>query len=152
MCVLRVSGKHFDVDGQLASSGLTPYRVFRAGEPRWSSRPNGERHEVSGFTVDVSSASWASLAGQASDAVTFLKKHSDELTILRAAPGVEDMRLDFPVDLRIDRKTVMAQFDYFPPELVSLAGALGLGLELSIYPVDLEELARARPRSKESTS
>src|SRR5262245_28464993 len=61
---------------------------------------------------------------------------SFELTVLRAAPGVEDMRLDFPLDLRIDRETVMAQFDYFPPELVSLAGALGLGLELSIYPVD----------------
>ena len=60
------------------------------------------------------------------------------------APGVEDMRLDFPVNLRIDRETVMAQFDYFSPELVSLAGALGLGLEISIYPVDLEELARAR--------
>ena len=54
------------------------------------------------------------------------------------------MRLDFPVNLRIDRETVMAQFDYFSPELVSLAGALGLGLEISIYPVDLEELARAR--------
>jgi hypothetical protein len=46
--------------------------------------------------------------------------------------------------LRIDGETVMAQFDYFPPELVSLAGALGLGLELSIYPLDLEALARAR--------
>jgi hypothetical protein len=45
----------------------------------------------------------------------------------------------------------MAHFDYFPPELVSLAGALGLGLELSIYPVDFEELARARARSRDSS-
>ena len=45
------------------------------------------------------------------------------------------MRLDFPLDLRIDRKTVMAQFDYFPPELVSRAGALDFGIELSIYPL-----------------
>lgn len=152
MCVLRVSGKHFDVDRQLAASGLTPGKVFRAGEPRSSSRPDGQRHEASGFTVDVSRASWSSLAGQASDAVAFLKRHRDALTVLRAAPGVEDMRLDFPLDLRIDRETVMAQFDYFPPELVSLAGALGLGLELSIYPVDLEELARARARSRDSMS
>jgi hypothetical protein len=152
MCVLRVWGKHFDVDGQLTSSGLVPCKVFRAGEPRWSSRPDGERHDVSGFTVEVSRGSRSGLAGQASDAVAFLKAHSDELTVLRTAPGVEDMRLDFPVDLRIDRETVMAQFDYFPPELVSLAGALGLGLELSIYPVDLEELAQARARSRDSRS
>jgi hypothetical protein len=56
------------------------------------------------------------------------------------------MRLAFPLDLRFDREIVMAQFDHFPPELVSLVGALGLGLEVSIYPVDLEELARARAR------
>jgi len=150
MCVLRVSGKHFDVDGLLASSGLTPCKVFRAGEPLASSRPDGGRHEESGFTVEVSRGSWSSLAGQASDAVAFLQRHGDALTVLRAAPGVEDVRLDFPIDLRIDRDTVMAQFDYFPPELVSLAGALGLGLELSIYPADFEELARARARKRDS--
>ena len=122
MCVLRVSGKHLDVDVQLAASGLTPHRVFRAGEPRRSSRPDGERNEQSGFTVDVSRGSWSSLEGQVSDAIAFLKRHGDALSILRAAAGVEDIRLDFPIDLRIDRETVLTQFDYFPPELVSLAG------------------------------
>ena len=144
MCVLRVSGKHLDVDEQLASSGLTACNIFRAGEPRSRARPDGERHEESGFSVDVSRGPWSSLEGQASDAIAFLKRHGDALRVLRAAQGVEDIRLDFAIDLRIDRKTVMAQFDYFPPELVSLAGALGLGLELSIYPVDFEELARTR--------
>jgi hypothetical protein len=52
------------------------------------------------------------------------------------------MKLDFPVDLRIDRVNIMTQFDYFPPELVSRAGALGLGIEISVYPKDLEQLAR----------
>jgi hypothetical protein len=152
MCVPRVSGKHLDVDEQLAASGLTPDRVFRAGQPRRKSRPDGERLDQSGFTVEVSRGSWSSLEGQASDAIAFLKRHGDALSILRAAPGVEDIRLDFPIDLRIDRETVLVQFDYFPPELVSLAGALGLGLELSIYPVDLEELAPARARNRDSSS
>ena len=62
------------------------------------------------------------------------------------------MRLDFRIDLRLDRKNVMAQFDYFPPELVSRAGALGLGLELSVYPADLEELARARDARRGGTA
>ncbi len=61
---------------------------------------------------------------------------------MRFAADVDDIRLDFAVDLRIDCEEVMAQFDYFPPELVSLAGALGVGLELSIYPMALDELAR----------
>ena len=141
MCVLRVTGKQLDVDRQLASSGLTPCKVFRKGEPRaW--RPDGKLY-ASGFTVDVSRGSWSNLAERVDDAVAFLMQHEAALGALRSAPGVEDMRLDFPVNLRIDRETVMAQFDYFSPELVSLAGALGLGLEISIYPVDLEELARA---------
>ena len=79
-----------------------------------------------------------------SDAIAFLRRHEHALTKVRADPAVEDMRLDFRVDLRIDRQNAMAQFDYFPPELVSRAGALGLGLEISIYPADLEELAKAR--------
>ena len=60
------------------------------------------------------------------------------------------MRLDFPVDLRIDRKNVMAQFDYFPPELVTRAGALGFGIELSVYPRDLEQLAKANATKRRS--
>ena len=144
MCVLRVAGKQLDVDRHLAVSGLTADRVFRAGEPRWISQPDGKRYEMSGFTVEVSRGSWSNLDEQARDAIGFLKRHEAPLSKLRAAPDVEDMRLDFRVDLRIDRQKVMAQFDYFPPELVSRAGALGLGLEISIYPVDLDALARAR--------
>ena len=148
MCVLRVTGKEFAAEKYLALSGLPPCKVFLAGQPRLESRPDGERLEVSGFTVDVSRGSWASLRGQIPDAIAFLKEHEQALRMLRSAPGVEDIRLDFPVDLRIDRQTVMAQFDYFPPELVSRAGALGLGLELSIYPRDLEQLGKAKPAKR----
>ena len=142
MCVLRVTGKQFDPDSFLASSGLTAYKVFHAGEPRFSSRPEGERFDESGFRVDVSHASWAGLSGQVSDAIRYLTDHEEVLARLQSTPGIDDMRLDFPIDLRIDRKKVMAQFDYFPPELVSRAGALGFGIELSIYPPDFELLAR----------
>ena len=69
MCVLRVTGKQFDPDSFLADSGLTAYEVFHAGEPRFTSRPD-ERFEVSGFRIDVSSAS-TTLPGQVSDAILF---------------------------------------------------------------------------------
>ena len=138
MCVLRVTGKGFDADLHLAQSGLTANKVFRAGEYR----SDGKRYAVSGFGVDVSRHPGPMLSDQVPDAIAFLKQHDEVLTKLRSAPGIDDMRLDFPVDLRIDRRKVMAQFDYFPPELVARAGALGLGLEISLYPPDLEELAR----------
>src|SRR5262245_47250825 len=139
MCVLRVTGRAFDAAGYLATSELTAYKVFRAGEPRSPSKPQGRRHAVSGFSVDVSDPSGKDLQGQVEDAVAFLARYEDELLKLRSAPGVEDLRLDFPVDLRIDRRSVMAQFEYLPPELLRRAGALGLGIELSIYPQDLEQ-------------
>ena len=138
MCVLRVTGRTFDPARHLASSTLQPYSVFRAGEPRFASQAKGAKHKASGFKVDVSRRSRSSLVGQVADAIAFLQKHRRALAKLRRAPGVEDIRLDFPVDLRIDRKTVFAQFDYFPPTLVSLAGTAGCGLEISIYPTELE--------------
>jgi hypothetical protein len=142
MCVLRVTGKQFDPDKYLALSGLEAITVFHRGEPRFASSPEGKRRDHSGFHVAVSDASWEGVREQVKDAIAFLKKNEDAIRVLGSATGVEDIRLDFPVDLRIDRVKVMAQFDYFPPELVSLAGAMGIGIEISVYPRDLEELAR----------
>jgi hypothetical protein len=148
MCVLRVSGRGFDPGLYLSQSRLTAHKVFRAGEPRSTSRPQGRPCEVSGLVVEVSRRSGAYLFDQVADAIGFLEEHEQDIAKLRMAPGVDDMRLDFQVDLRIDRDKVMAQFDYFPPKLVSRAGALGLGLEISIYPADLLDLAEAKASEK----
>jgi hypothetical protein len=144
MCVLRVCGKKFDPAKYLASSTLKPYSVFLRGEI--ASRPKGALHQLSGFKVDVSRRGGDDVAGQVDDAIRFLKKHRRTLGRLRSLAAVEDIRLDFPVDLRIDRKHIFAQYDYFPPELVSLAGALGCGLEMSVYPRDLLSLAKKASR------
>ena len=150
-CVLRVSGTKFDPAKFLASSTLRPYAVFRAGDVKVAS--SARKHETSGFKVVVSRGSWSDLSEQVTDAVAFLRKHRKTLAKLRRVREVEDVRLDFGLDLRIDRKTTFMQFEYFPLKLVSLAGELGCGLELSIYPTDLEQLARKRARRrKKSTS
>lgn len=140
MCVMRVAGRNFDPEAFLAATELTADLVYHAGETKsLASRPDGKRREDSGFTISVSDASWGDLAEQVRHAVRFVQEHHDVLARLRSTPGVEDMRLDFPVELRIGRNDVVFQSDYFPPELVSLAGALGFGLELSIYPRDVEQ-------------
>jgi hypothetical protein len=142
MCVLRVNGKKFEPEKYLASSRLKPYSVYRAGQPQFPSQPKSRMHEVSGFKVEVSRRSGDDFDGQVLDAIAFLKKHRQTLARLRSIPEVDDVRLDFSADLRIDRENVFTQYEYFPPTLVSLAGALDCGLEVSIYPRDLAQLAR----------
>lgn len=128
MCVLRVSGSSFDPEGYLRTSKLQPSMVFLAGTPRLTTRPEGIKHTHSGFTVTVSDAEWT-LRDQAHDACAFLDVHEAELATLSSWPEVEDVRLDFP----IEKRDVLAQSEYFPPELVRAAGRAGIGLELSIY-------------------
>jgi hypothetical protein len=130
MCVLHVSGSRLD---PATAVGLQPYRVYRAGDPRRASRPDGPGWNTSGFSVTVSDAAWSDLKRQVSDACAFLDHHGDALRALKASGAIEDMRLDFPVHLRIS-ENVFAQFEFFPPELLEKAAGLGLGLEISIYP------------------
>jgi len=151
MCVLRVCGQSFDVDTHLPASGLTAIKVWHAGEPRLRGTKPEERKTTSGFTIGVSDASWDSVDEQTEAALAFLAEHEQALVALRRAPGVEAMWLDFPVNLRIDSKTVLVQSDYFQPELVSRAGMLGLGIEISIYPKDLAELADALAADADDT-
>lgn len=130
MCVLHISGRNLDPDVVV---GLQPYRVHRVGEARRSSQPNGPKWDTSGLSVEVSDAPWSDLDAQIADACAFLDRHASDLRNLRADDTVEDMRLDFPVSLRIG-ESVSVQFEFFPRSLTERAGALGLGIELSIYP------------------
>ncbi len=133
-CVLRVSGRDFAVDEFLARSPLTPCKVWRAGEPRFGHRPP---HVDFGFNVVVSDAPGDDFPAQVEDAISFLAVHHDELTRLMASAGVE-AELDFG----IERGDVAVQSDILPAPLIRLAGALGLAIEMSLYPemVDSDEL------------
>jgi len=135
MCVLRASGPEFDPDAFLGTSPLQPSKVFRRGESRLPrSKPEGPRHEASGISIDVSDASWRDLSAQIADAERFIKANRLEIKRLAKSPGITDLTLDFPIESRMGGENVVAQFDKFPATLVSLAGALGIALELSIYP------------------
>jgi CTP:molybdopterin cytidylyltransferase MocA len=130
-CILRVSGRRFDVDAFLQRSTLTPCTVWRKGDPRRAGRKT-PAHSDSGFNVAVPGSSDQSLERQARAALRFLKRNHGTLVLLRDQPGVEHRTLDFGMAQR----SGVAQFDHFPAELVSAAGALGMALELSRYEVD----------------
>jgi hypothetical protein len=69
------------------------------------------------------------LSLQCKDAVAFLHQNDVELHRLAEFPGAADRRLDFGYY----RQDVAVQCYYLTPELLALAGRLGVGIELSLY-------------------
>jgi hypothetical protein len=124
-CVLHVNGGDFAVDQFLASASIKPYQVHHRGEP---TRPAGKNYEHSGFRADVSAVD-GELQTPIEDAILFLRRYETDLSRLAGMREVSDRRLDFGCF----RREVAAQFEYLPPELLLLAGRLGIGIELSFY-------------------
>lgn len=132
-CVLRASGTDFDVDACVASFPVAPDSIWRRGEPRFSQmRPEGERHDTSGLRILVSKADFSDLARQIADAVEFLRSHQDAMRALAANAGVTSALLDFGAEVS---PPFWSSFT-FPPELLSLSGAAGVAVCLSVYPVE----------------
>lgn len=129
-CILRVSGRQFASRLYAQRTTLPVVSVYVRGEPRLPrSKPNGKKNITSGVNIEVSGAGFTNLKRQIRDAVSFLTRHRLALRRLGRIAGVEKLTLDFGV---ADRD-VAAQFDYFPPELITAAGSLGIGIEISRY-------------------
>jgi hypothetical protein len=129
-CVLRVAGRGFDVDAYIRRGKLVPVAVYRRGEARFPTLPRARKSTESGFHIVISKKELADFAGQARDAVVFLGHHRRAIRALCGRKGVETALLDFQVEW--GKEAVQVQL--FPVELVRLAGKLGVGLQLSLYP------------------
>ena len=130
-CVLKVSGRGFDVDAYIRRGKLVPSAVYRRGEARFPTLPRARRSPESGFHIVVSKKELADFGGQVRDAVSFLGHHRRAVRALCRRKGVETALLDF----RVERGPEAAvQVQVFPVELVRLAGQLGLALQLSFFP------------------
>ena len=152
-CVIRASGEDFLVDDFINKTSLIPCNVYRKGQPKFpTSKKNAKLCDTSGLNINVSDADFSDLAGQISEAILFLKKYKSALKILCQYEGVEDVRLDFGVE---QREEAIIQYEYFPPELITLAGRLRMGIEISFYPSSenlnkiLPELDAERKKKKE---
>jgi hypothetical protein len=130
--VIRVYGKDFNVDEFVANCALPVCTIKRRGEPVFAaSQPDGRRHEQSGVHVLASEADFSEFPAQVDEAIAFLRANEVELLRLRTFAGVETATLDFG----IERRDVAVQSDRLPAELLRLAGALDLDIELSQYPL-----------------
>jgi hypothetical protein len=124
-CVLRATGEDFRPNDFLNGNQFAACNVFHKGERKAEDRVWAS----SGFTVIVSEAPGNNSPRQVRDAVEFLRAHEEELSRLLRCPGLEDVRLDFG----ISRSDALVASYYLPPELLRLAGLLGIGVEISSY-------------------
>jgi hypothetical protein len=82
---------------------------------------------------------WNDLDADIEDVIGFLKSHGAELARLSVVPGIENMMLDFALQSLAGTEQVFMHGEYLPPELLRLAGDLGIGIGLSLYPPISEE-------------
>jgi hypothetical protein len=147
-CILSIIGKNLNVDVFIKESKLRPYKVVYKGEPKFKTKPTGEKKAYSGLMIQASKADFNDLNAQIKDTIRFLRRNKQKLQHISLTKEVQYATLDFGVDLRIDKKKVLTQSELFPSELLRLAGELDLDIELSIYPVDLEEILRNQEKAK----
>jgi hypothetical protein len=110
-CVLRAAGTLFTPSDFVAK--------FLAAHI--SSRGNA-------LIVPISDRDENEFDGQVADAIEYLRDHEEAIRVLLSQTGV-CANLDFGVW----NKEQWSQNCVFPAELVKLAGALNLGLEISMY-------------------
>jgi hypothetical protein len=129
--VVRAYGKNFDVDAFLAHCTLPVCAVKHLGTPvHPASEPDGRRYTESGVHVLAGDGDFSDFPLQVEQAIAFLRSNESELRRLSTFPGVEIATLDFG----IEHRDVIFQFDRLSAELLQLAGALGLDIEISQDP------------------
>jgi hypothetical protein len=150
MCVLRVSSNRRTLTDFLSGSRLPFYEAHDKKTPQKFGRDKGKPYGYAGFKSDVSRREWDDLPGQVSDAIRFLRRYKTDLKRLRDKFKVHDVKLDFPYYLRIGRNAVVVQCDYLPPTLISLAGDLGVGIEMTLYPPAMTSIELKRNAEPEA--
>ncbi|GFE58738.1 DUF4279 domain-containing protein [Geobacter sp. AOG1] len=133
-CVFRVFGDNLEIDALLEKLNMEPYRLWRKGEPRNWRFPEGKKSECSGACFTASDAEMWEFPIQVEETTEFLKMHEKDIKTIVAFPNAE-AALDFGIELKRD----FLNCDYLPPELLRLAGNLGIGIELSHYAPTEEE-------------
>jgi hypothetical protein len=129
-CVLRAAGKRLDIDKYLKKSTFTNYNIYRKGAPRFTNKPKGKKNKTAGINIPISNGSFDNLNRQIISAIRFLNKHRTEIKRLVRFEGLDGAPV---LDFGINKRNFPGQFDRFSSEIVSLAGKLGLAIELSQY-------------------
>ena len=135
-CILRASGKNFAVEEYVKDKDIEFTQVYKKGEPRFpNSKVIDQINQFSGIGIEVSDADMSDMTLQIEDATHFLQSNQNLISELVSFDGVENVELDFGVESKPPFWTSYT----LPPELITHAANLGLGICISTYPCDEEE-------------
>lgn len=134
-CILRVSGAELNVDALLNIVDLKPDRIWRRGEPRRTSKPEGKRHDHSGASFVASDADFSEFGQQIEEATSYLENHARHIASMVSFDGVQDATLDFGIELR----DVAIHSDILPVRFLKAVAGVGIAVELSHYPCSEEK-------------
>ncbi len=124
-CIFRINGNELILE-DLLSLLSKPEKLFRKGEEK------GKKViQKNSANYLVSEADFDQFQNQKQDAIKYLQKNNKTLREVMALSGVESACLDFAVE----ESESFTQSKYFEPELLKLAGNLGIGIEITMYPV-----------------
>jgi hypothetical protein len=126
-CVLRAGGVNFSPGAFLMQSPLVINEVLDTA-----------------IHISISSKAGNDLYGQIVDALNYLQVHAEPLRHLATYPDIDNATLDFC----IWRQRTPAQSLVFPPQLIDIAGRLGLGLATSIYDHGERLMSQDNPQRK----
>ena len=132
-------GQDLDVDAFVIKSGLKPYKKSYKGQPRLKTKPNGDKLKYSLLAIETSKADFDNHKKQIKDTIAYLTKNKIKLKHILATKEVQYARLDFGIDLTVDKTHNLIQTVQLPNKLLQLSGDLNLDIELSLYPVDLQK-------------
>ncbi len=137
MAMLRAFGPGFLAERFMAESPLQHCATIS------SSQPDPATDAWPGVNIAVSLAPWGDWHARIADALGFVSSAHVEIERLRSRYGALESWLDFPVTRRLGAET---QDHEFPPRLLALLSALGLGLRMSYHSADFSGAAERHPR------
>jgi hypothetical protein len=133
MCILKIYSDTSSFKNYADSTDVPVYSVFDMGEFR--NKRKTRKSKCYSISFDVSNKEWDQFPEQIIDTIAFLKLYFSKLEELISNYNISDAYLDFPLYSRLTDE-IVNQNDLLPRELISIAGKLNLGIEMSIYTTD----------------
>jgi hypothetical protein len=127
---LTIIGKQLDVNSLIAKCKIKPDVIWINEKTR------GVKYPHSGFSLKTSKAGFNEFNLQVKDTIRFLKSSKEKLKILKLTKEIQYATLTFPVESRIEKKGIHSEF--FPRELIQLAGELFLDIEITLCSIELQ--------------
>lgn len=130
MCILKIYSETNSFKEFAIKCSIPVFSVFDKGEFRNKSKTRKSAYYSISFIA--SEKDWDEFPEQVKDVIAYLESNYTVLKELLSTHEINNAYLDFPIYSRLN-DDVINQNDHLPRELISLAGKLNLGIEMSIY-------------------